>query len=1175
MAFVYFDGSNPSNHNVSLRGHNSKVCQSHSSDLYGSLPFNPDPSPSVERQASLPHANQASSKMRLLDTTTLQVVEFHGPEFPDYAILSHTWVPDEEISFQDVQVLNHSKRSVREAQAVAAIKAKSGYAKLASSASYVSSHGFQYIWIDTCCIDKTSSAELSEAINSMYRWYQQASLCFVYLQDVMKEYEGESADDFYNTCRESRWFTRGWTLQELIAPEDVVFCDSKWKYLGSKEHDRHIQRALSLITGVDVRVLDGSLKPSEIGVAERMKWAARRQTTRLEDKAYCLMGIFDVNMPLLYGEGERAFIRLQEQILSASDDQSIFLWIHSAAKVVDRPAQFHGLLADSPEVFANVIEHYRPLPPAMTRGTMTWQVTNQGLRVTLLLRPIASGKHQEQHEEYYAVLECTARDGDETYWSPTIRLRRLYGDQFARVDSYFVATVPTPSFDGEAKSSELDSWETIFVKRLPQYAIADCLVSFENVRSLEESDEDSCLIEDVWPSKHWDAKAARLKINPTTDSQLAGLFRFRGAEAAGDSPACTVDLAIYLTAESARAWKVRTMFREGQDTMRQAAQSANKHFLSGTKERRHHAHQGLAPPLRTDDGTWSDSCDNLRMMVQVEERQLHGRLYYYIHASRASADTEGNQPKLEPLPQQSTEVSTLAVRPMYPENVTKPDEPHRSFSAFFGDGNRHTSIEHRDNDDSDGQSKNDSQFPTLVGELERRFPDLHGAMLHETNMPFLDTWAPKRYMISSPTIRLTKGISDGKKYGFHSATLQAIQDLQKVDISGNTAEETAFLRCCRISSAQGGVAAYLSGEDSNVAQSLANCRTVDFDDFRLLHWAVIGGEKQNVHDLLALGANAHCKTEQGWTAAHLAAMTGRFAILNLIIERSVIGEARGEDSTSGLVTSSDVMARSEVNSQWDEVLRQPAGPLAESVLHLAMASLWSVSDYSNLGALRSLLPRVSEGVWESKNMLGETPKHRLAAMAYWGKLGSSLMVTATTILTSCAPQVNSAVDNWGRGLVWHAGCSSSVEMLDRVLSSQDHGGRYRAVNGHDAFEQIGPLHAVCGTGHVPMVAALLARGAHPDNTAGRFGFTAAHVAAAAGNLEVLRVLQQAGADLNVKTIFNLEKEGTATDQRNGGLVVRTPWDVALAEGHEACVELLEEYLQDTEATVVQTTSAHD
>lgn len=1093
--------------------------------------------------------------MRLLDTTSLQVVEFHGPEFPDYAILSHTWVPDQEVSFQDVQALNHSKWSVKEAQAAAAIKAKSGYAKLTSSAAYVSSHGFQYIWIDTCCIDKTSSAELSEAINSMYRWYQQASLCFVYLQDVTKQYDGDSADDFYNTCRESRWFTRGWTLQELIAPEDVIFCDAKWSYLGSKEHDQHIQRALSLITGVDVRVLDGSLKPSEIGVAERMKWAARRQTTRLEDKAYCLMGIFDVNMPLLYGEGGRAFIRLQEQILSASDDQSIFLWNHSAAEVADRPAQFHGLLAESPEVFANVAEHYRPLPPAMTRGSMTWQVTNQGLRATLLLRPIASGKNYEQHDEYHAVLECTARDGDETYWSPTIRLRRLYGDQFARVDSYFVATVPTPSFDGEAKSFELDSWETIFVKRLPQYAIADCLVSFENVRSPDEANEDSCLIEDVWPSKHWDPEAARLKISPTTDSQLAGLFRFRGGVTAGDSSACTVDLAIYLTAESARAWKVRAMFRQGQDTIRQAAQSANKHFLSNTKGRRNHAHQGLALPFHNDDKIWSDSCDDLQMMIQVEERQLHGRLYYYIHASRPSLDAEGNHPQVEPLPQQLAKESRLAVRPTHPDNVSRPDALHRNFSAFFTNRKGDTATANKDDDNLDGQPDSDPHVPPSFGELERRFPDLHGTSVHEKNMPFLDNWASQHHVVRSPMIRVTREISDGKKYGFHSATLQAIQDLQKVDIIADTAEQIAFLGCCRDRSAQGAVAAYLSDRDLNAARSLVNCSTIGFDGFRPLHWAVVGGKKQHVHDLLASGADVGCRTAQGWTAAHLAAMTGHFAILNLVIEHSVKGETYGEDGP------------------WDEVLRQPAGPLAESVLHLAMASLWSVSDYSDLGALRSLLPRVPEDAWAFKNVLGETPKHRLVAMAYWGKLGSSLMMTATTILSTCAPKTNSAYDNWGRGLVWHAACSSSVEILDRVLSSHDKGERCRAVNGHDAFEQIGPLHAACGVGHVPMVAALLAAGAHPDHAAGRLGFTAAHVAAAAGNLEILKVLQQAGATMNAETLMGLEKGESGIGQQNDDLVVQTPWDIALAEGHEACVEFLEEHLQETVVTVVETTSA--
>lgn len=123
--------------------------------------------------------------------------------------------------------------------------------------------------------------------------------------------------------RSSRWFTRGWTLQELIAPVDVIFYSQKWDPLGAKQgdplnNDWRFPYLLSDITGIDGDVLLGSLTLEDLSVATKMKWAANRHTTRTEDTAYCLMGIFSVNMPLLYGEGSRAFIRLQEEILKCT-----------------------------------------------------------------------------------------------------------------------------------------------------------------------------------------------------------------------------------------------------------------------------------------------------------------------------------------------------------------------------------------------------------------------------------------------------------------------------------------------------------------------------------------------------------------------------------------------------------------------------------------------------------------------------------------------------------------------------------------------------------------------------------------------------------------------------------------------------------------------------------------
>ena len=213
-----------------------------------------------------------------------------------------------------------------------------GYAKLSAACDMARTLEFQYLWMDTCCIDKSSSSELSESINSMYRWYQCAALCIVYLDDVhrgdsgKRQADGEvtstfaqpdpSRPDLESEFAHAKWFTRGWTLQELIAPAQVLFVDAAWTSFGTKHS---LAREISAITGIDQLVLlTSDLK--DISVAKKMSWAAHRETTRPEDRAYSLMGIFDVHMPTIYGEGDKAFIRLQEEIIKKSSDQSIFAW---------------------------------------------------------------------------------------------------------------------------------------------------------------------------------------------------------------------------------------------------------------------------------------------------------------------------------------------------------------------------------------------------------------------------------------------------------------------------------------------------------------------------------------------------------------------------------------------------------------------------------------------------------------------------------------------------------------------------------------------------------------------------------------------------------------------------------------------------------------------------------
>jgi len=201
-------------------------------------------------------------------------------------------------------------------------------------------------------IDKSSSAELSEAINSMYNWYKKAHICYAYLPDVPTSFSVRDpvwggVFDIKKVFRSSRWFSRGWTLQELIAPLIVEFYALDWTEIGTKSE---LHQELSEITGINIRVLAGA-DPSTCNVGERMSWAAFRNTTRVEDMAYCLLGIFQVNMPLVYGEGERSFIRLQEEIMKTSEDYTLFAWPIQrslpSSNTSERMVACRGLLAES------------------------------------------------------------------------------------------------------------------------------------------------------------------------------------------------------------------------------------------------------------------------------------------------------------------------------------------------------------------------------------------------------------------------------------------------------------------------------------------------------------------------------------------------------------------------------------------------------------------------------------------------------------------------------------------------------------------------------------------------------------------------------------------------------------------------------------------------------------
>jgi hypothetical protein len=301
--------------------------------------------------------------MRLIHTRTLELREFFDDNVPKYAILTHTW-GNEEVGFQEWNAWEPS------------LTTKAGYHKIRGACNQALRGGLQWIWVDTNCIDKSSSAELSEAINSMYTWYRNSEICYAFLSDVPDVPDLSPAEhDPLSNFRKSRWFTRGWTLQELIAPPKLIFYSKSWTEIG--ERSTSLSKTIAKATGIDELYLTGERHIGLVSAGQKMSWLSRRRTSRLEDMAYCMLGIFDVNMPLLYGEGAKAFIRLQEEIVKISDDHTIFCWNWDSSV----PDTWASMLAPSPKTFeySGVYETARSL----TGTSSPYSITNVGLSIDL------------------------------------------------------------------------------------------------------------------------------------------------------------------------------------------------------------------------------------------------------------------------------------------------------------------------------------------------------------------------------------------------------------------------------------------------------------------------------------------------------------------------------------------------------------------------------------------------------------------------------------------------------------------------------------------------------------------------------------------------------------------------------------------------------------------------
>ncbi|KAI9167925.1 Vegetative incompatibility protein [Paramyrothecium foliicola] len=430
---------------------------------------------------------------------------FDNSEAPPYAILSHTWEYD-EVTFEDFHEFEVSET-------------RQGWQKITATCNLALAHGLSHAWVDCCCIDKSSSAELSEAINSMFTWYGNSAGCYAYLSD----YEHPTEQGNAGNITSSRWFTRGWTLQELIAPNSITFYDKNWTPIGTRAD---LSNEIAAMTYINKEILQNKrfeylrgLLDSE-SIAMRMSWAAPRTTRRPEDMAYCLLGIFGISTPMLYGEGgERAFMRLQEEIIKESNDMSIFAWKQVKRSIVfyhestgSTSMQLRGILANSPAEFYNaryqkVAEGHDEVPE--------YTMTNKGLRIEMDLKQLPSGN-------FLMPLHCISRDEKGLARTLCILLRGQGNGIFTRVEPGRI--------EGHYENSltHMSRWRhysgvNYVIKRTPialkwttemQYRVA-FQFAYEDLSSLYE-----CEVIDRGPQSHWDNVSGTFVMS-SNNSQFA------------------------------------------------------------------------------------------------------------------------------------------------------------------------------------------------------------------------------------------------------------------------------------------------------------------------------------------------------------------------------------------------------------------------------------------------------------------------------------------------------------------------------------------------------------------------------------------------------------------------------------------------------------------------------
>ncbi|KAK5999164.1 Vegetative incompatibility protein HET-E-1 [Cladobotryum mycophilum] len=421
--------------------------------------------------------------MRLINAHTYKLETFPGSHIPPYAILSHTWGED-EVTIE--QMLSETADTESD-----------GYQKIIHTCEQAVADGLEYVWIDTCCIDKSNAAELEHAINAMFDWYHRAELCYAHLADVQTVHNPDKKGSEF---RRSRWFRRGWTLQELLAPTKLEFYSETWEYIGPVTA---LYSTIESITGIESFYLQRASSPHTFmfrnaSIAARMSWASMRHTSIAEDRAYCLLGIFDIKIPLMYGEGgSKAFYRLQEEIIKQSDDQTILAWgwkrpLTPPSSPGPNAPLTHGFLAASPASFAGCQDLTRWPGPGV--GGRVFPINHKGLHITVPLR-------HDGGNRYTAMLRCCSKmNPDKAIGLPLVKDKDDDGDPKG-IACYLRAEENLA--DNCAKLNPKWPPTTICISHRPWYPKMVVEVKSWSQGFYLRSLPTDCVIQQVYPSSEW------------------------------------------------------------------------------------------------------------------------------------------------------------------------------------------------------------------------------------------------------------------------------------------------------------------------------------------------------------------------------------------------------------------------------------------------------------------------------------------------------------------------------------------------------------------------------------------------------------------------------------------------------------------------------------------------